>query len=217
MISAREAAFRSLIKCERNKSYTNLEIDSAIKKFGLEGAERALYTTLVYGVTERRITLDYRLSRFTHTPWEELAPELRTILRIGGYQILCLDRIPESAAVNESTALAHRHAPRGAHNLVNAVLRELCRKKNEFPLPEGRVEALSVKYSVPTELIGIWERSYGEEKTLEILEATFCRPRVTLRVNTLKITADTLISKLDERGVKSKALSCLMLRRLFRI
>lgn len=204
MISAREAAFRSLIKCEQNNSYTNLEIDSAIKKFGLEGAERALYTTLVYGVTERRITLDYRLSLFTHTPWDELAPELRTILRIGGYQILYLDRIPESAAVNESTALAHLHAPRGAHNLVNAVLRELCRKKDYFPLPEDRVGALSVKYSVPSELIGIWERSYGEEKTLEILEATFCRPRVTLRVNTLKITADTLISKLDERGVKSE-------------
>lgn len=204
MISAREAAFRSLIKCEQNKSYTNLEIDSAIKKIGLEGAERALYTTLVYGVTERRITLDYRLSRFTHTPWDELAPELRTILRIGGYQILCLDRIPESAAVNESTELARRHAPRGSHNLVNAVLRELCRKKKDFPLPDDRVEALSVKYSVPCALIGIWEASYGQEKTLEILEATFCRPCVTLRVNTLKITADDLITRLCERSIDAQ-------------
>ena len=203
MIGAREAAYRSLIKCEQNKSYTNLEIDAAIKRFGLEGAERGLYTTLVYGVTERRITLDYRLSRLCHTPWEELAPEVRAILRIGGYQILYLDRIPESAAVNESTGLAKRMAPRGSHGMVNAVLRELCRKKNDFPLPDDRLDALPVKYSVPRELIGIWERSYGTETALEILEATFCRPCVTLRVNTLKTTPDKLLSVLSGRGIKA--------------
>ncbi len=203
MISAREAAFRSLVKCEQSGSYTNLEIDSKIKKFGLEGPEKSLYTTLVYGVTERTITLDYRLSRLTRGDWMALAPEVRTILRIGGYQILYLDRIPESAAVNESTELARRHAPRGAHNLVNAVLRELCRRKGEFPLPENRKTALSVRYSVPETLIDIWERSYGEEKTVEILEATFSRPQVTLRVNTLKNTTDELVSKLSGRGIKS--------------
>ncbi len=204
MISAREAAFRSLVKCEQSGSYTNLEIDSKIKKFGLEGPERALYTTLVYGVTERTITLDHRLSRLTRGDWTALAPEVRTILRIGGYQILYLDRIPESAAVNESTELARRHAPRGAHNLVNAVLRQLCRTKNDFPLPDDPKQALSIRYSVPEALIDIWERSYGEQKTLEILEATFSRPQVTLRVNTLKNSDDELIMKLDGRGVKAE-------------
>lgn len=204
MISAREAAFRSLVKCEQSGSYTNLEIDSKIKKYGLVGPERSLYTTLVYGVTERQITLDYRLSRLTRGDWAALAPEVRTILRLGGYQILYLDRIPESAAVNESTELARRHAPRGAHNLVNAVLRQLCRTKNEFPLPKERRAALSVRYSVPESLIEIWERSYGEEKTLEILEATFARPSVTLRVNTLKNTSDELVSKLVKRGVNAQ-------------
>lgn len=201
MIGAREAAFRSLLKCEQSGSYTNLEIDSKIKKFGLEGPEKSLYTMLVYGVTERRITLDWRLSRLTRGDWEAVAPEVRTILRIGGYQILYLDRIPERAAVNESTELARRHAPRGAHNLVNAVLRELCRRKDEFPLPNDRIAALSVRFSVPETLINIWESSYGEEKTLEILEATFSRPSVTLRVNTLKNTADELLSKILEQGV----------------
>ena len=204
MISAREAAFRSLVKCEQNGSYTNLEIDSKIKKFGLTGPEKSLYTTLVYGVTERQITLDYRLSRLTRGDWRALAPEVRTILRIGGYQILCLDRIPDSAAVNESTELARRHAPRGAHNLVNAVLRELCRTRDDFPLPNDRKSALSVRYSVPEGLIDIWERSYGEEKTLEILEATFARPSVALRVNTLKNTADELLSKISKRGVDAE-------------
>ncbi|MBQ4055063.1 MAG: 16S rRNA (cytosine(967)-C(5))-methyltransferase RsmB [Clostridia bacterium] len=203
MIGAREAAFRSLLKCEQNGSYTNLEIDSKIKKSGLEGVEKSLYTTLVYGVTERQIALDYRLSRLTRGDWSALAPEVRTILRLGGYQILYLDRIPESAAVNESTGLARRFAPRGAHNLVNAVLRQLCRSKEDFTLPEDRIDALSVSYSVPRALIEIWESSYGREKTAAILEATFCRPRVTLRVNTLKNTADELISKLSERSVKA--------------
>jgi 16S rRNA (cytosine967-C5)-methyltransferase len=87
---------------------------------------------------------------------------------------------------------------------VNAVLRELCRKRSDFPLPKDRLDALSIRYSVPRGLIEIWESSYGEEKAIEILEATFCRPCVTLRVNTLKASAESLISMLCDRKIKAE-------------
>ena len=196
-ISAREAAYRSLIRCENDKSYTNLEIDAKIKKFGLEGAERSLFTILVYGVTERRITLDFRLSPCVTGGVGRLSPEVLTVLRLGAYQTLYLDRVPDSAAVNESVELARRHCPAGSYKLVNAVLRELCRKKNDPPpLPGDPVAAAEVEYGVPRGLIGLWISSYGEDKTKEILEALSVRPPVTVRANTLKTTPEELAERL---------------------
>ena len=196
-ISAREAAYLSLIRCEKDASYTNLEVDSKIKKYHLEGAERSLYTALVYGVTERRITLDFRLRPCVTGGLERLSPETLTLLHLGAYQILYLDRVPDSAAVNETVALAHRYAPRGAHTLVNAALRALCRaKETPPPLPADPTEALEVTYGVPRGLIELWTASYGEAQTREILDALSQLPAVTLRVNELKTTPEALGSTL---------------------
>ena len=199
-VSAREAAYRSLVRCENDGSYTNLEIDSKIKKYRLEGAERSLFTVLVYGVTERRLTLDFRLSPCVTGGLGRLAPEVVTVLRLGAYQILYLDRIPDSAAVNESVELARRHCPGGAHKLVNAVLRELCRTKDTPPpFPADPHEAAEVRYGVPRGLIELWTGSYGAEKTEEILIALSVRPPVTVRVNTLKTTVGELAGLLGGR------------------
>ena len=203
-ISAREAAYRSLIRCEQSGSYTNLEIDAKIKKYGLEGAERALYTRLVYGVTEKKIALDFRLAPHLRAPIGELDPEVRTALRLGAYQVLFLDRVPDSAAVNESVGIARRHAPAGAHNLVNAALRGLCRAKDAPPpLPGDRLAALEVTYSVPRGLIALWEESYGADKTLGILAALDSPQRLALRVNTLRTEPEKLAAELDAAGVEA--------------
>ena len=201
-VSAREAAYRSLIRCEQSGSYTNLEIDAKIKKYGLEGAERALYTRLVYGVTEKKITLDFRIAAHLRGDMRDLAPEAATVLRLGAYQVLYLDRVPDSAAVNESVELARRHAPGGAHNLINAVLRALCRAKDSPPpLPDDRLAALEVAYAVPRGVIALWEHSYGEEKARLILDALDGPQQIALRVNTLKTTVERLAAELAEAGV----------------
>ena len=193
-ITAREAAFRSLIKCENAGSYSNLEIDSKINKYGLEGAERALYTVLVYGVIERRIALDLRLKPLVNGGFERLDDVVKVILRIGAYQILHLDRVPDSAAVDEAVKTARRHAPAGAHNLVNAVLRSLCRTLNDPPeLPDDPVLRLEATYSIPRGIIELWIGSYGAENAKKILDGLDARSRdVTVRVNTLKTTRDEL-------------------------
>lgn len=196
-VSAREAAYLSLIRCERDASYTNLEIDSKIKKYKLEGPERSLYTVLVYGVTELRLTLDYRIGACVTGDACRLDPEVKTLLRLGAYQILYLDRVPDPAAVNETVELARRFAPSGAHKLVNAALRALCRTKDTPPPPpDDPIAALEVAYAVPRGIIELWNGSYGEKETAEILDALLVRPSVTVRVNTLKTTADDLCAVL---------------------
>ena len=88
MLSVRDVAFASLLKCEKNKSYPNIEIDSAIEKNGLSGIDRSFYTVLVYGTIERKITLDYVISLFSGRPLEKLDREILVVLRMGVYQIM---------------------------------------------------------------------------------------------------------------------------------
>ena len=151
-------------------------------------------------MTERRITLDFRLRPCVSGDPARLSPEVATVLRLGAYQILWLDRVPDSAAVNESVELARRHCPGGSHKLVNAVLRELCRRKDSPPpLPDDPAGAMEVKYGVPRGLVGFFTGAYGAEKAEEILAAVTVRPPVTLRVNTLKTDPAKLTEELGGR------------------
>ncbi len=204
MISAREAAYRSLVKMKTKSAYSNLEVDSAIKKYSLEGAERSLFSALVYGVTERLITLDYYISAFSTKAVDKLDFEVLTVLRLSAYQIFFLDRVPDHAAVNEGVELAKRRCKRGSEGFVNAVLRKLIQNKNNIKMPTQKRELLSVKYSVPEWIIELWLNGYGEEKCLEILEGINKTPRMTLRVNTLVNTRVSLSQKLEEAGIATE-------------
>lgn len=95
----RLAACRSLTDCERCGKYTNLEIDAVLEKGGIRGADRALYTAIVYGVTERRITLDHIISTLSAREIDRIDPYTKNALRVGLYQLLYLDRVPDHAAV----------------------------------------------------------------------------------------------------------------------
>lgn len=106
--SARQSAFEILYKVERSGAYSNLALDAQLSsKDGADG-ESALLTALVYGVLERLITLDYNISLYLRQPLKKLKPEVLIALRIGAYQLLFMDRIPESAAVNESVKLVKK-------------------------------------------------------------------------------------------------------------
>jgi 16S rRNA (cytosine967-C5)-methyltransferase len=122
--SARQTAFEILLKIEKDKAYSNLAIDSAIKASGSDSTDCAFISRLVYGVTERKITLDYILSRHMNAS-EKTKAEVLTILRMGVYQIIFSDKIPDSAAVNESVKLTKDNKCAFASGLVNAVLRKV--------------------------------------------------------------------------------------------
>ncbi len=204
--TARQAAYRSLMLCERDKKYSNLEIDSAIRRFKLEGAEKGLYTALVYGVIERRITLDYIIGKLSSKPIDTLDAEAVTLLRLGLYQLIYLDRIPDSAAVNETVNLAKQNAPRAA-SFINAVLRGFLREigKDKLPYPDtgDRREYLSVRYSLGYDVLDILMESFDDPES--ILASFSEQPDVTLRVNTLKISRDELLLKLSQKDIAAEA------------
>ena len=205
-MNARESAFLSLQKYENSGVYSNIELSYAIERGHLEGAEKALYTALFYGVIERKLTLDHYISLLSER--EDIDMNVRIILRLGLYQLIYMTKIPESAAVNESVKLATRfYAKKNSENFINAVLRSFLRKKNTLSLPDPKREPiryLSVKYSVPEWVCRLWSNAYGEEKAVRILETVNAHPSLTLSVNTLKIMPAALCEKLNNAGMKAE-------------
>lgn len=204
-MSARYAAYLSLYGCERDGRYSNLEIDSAIKKYKLEGAEKGLYTTLVYGAIERMNTLDYIIGQLSSKPLDALDIEVKLLLKLGLYQLIWLDRVPDSAAVNESVELAKKICPRSS-NFINAVLRGFLRTmgKDNLPYPDKRdwKKYLSVRYSCSEDVISLLCESVDD---IESLLAAFERqPEPTLRVNTLKIDRGELLNILENENIPAE-------------
>ena len=194
MKSARQTAFEILNKIQRDNSYSNLALDHALDKADTDNKDKKFVSALVYGVTERRITLDYNLSLYLSQPVKKLKPEVLTALRLGAYQILFMDKIPVSAAVNESVKLAKKNGAAFASGLVNAVLRKIISNGLKT---DG---SMSVNYSAPEWLCDMWCKSYGRENAEKLLKASFGAVDTVLRVNTEKIDADNLINLLAEEG-----------------
>ncbi len=207
-MNAREAAYTALLRYENNASYSNIELDGTIKKYGLVGVERSFFTALFYGVIERSITLDYYITKLSARKIAEIDRDVLIMLRMGLYQLMYMDKVPESAAVNESVALARRFwAKKNSENFVNAVLRSYIREKDKIPLPDNKkhyIKHISVKYSMPEWLCVLFAKSYGKAKTESIFEAMNSVPPMTLRVNTLKTTPDEFIEKLKADGIECR-------------
>lgn len=199
--SARAAALELLCRMEKDASYSNIAIDAIIRRENMNESDRALFTALVYGVTERRITLDYYINSFSSIAPEKIESRVRNILRLGAYQLIYLDRIPEHAAVNECVKLCGNE--RGAAGFVNALLRKISASRDALPSPDKGKKPyryLSIKYSFPIPLCRRFSEIFGFERTEQIL-AAFCQEkRTTLRTNTLKLTRDELAQKLAAKG-----------------
>lgn len=190
--NVRAAAFRSLTACAKHGKYPNLEVASSLSKANFSDADRRLYTEIVYGVTERIVTLDYIVATLSSRDISKIDPETLMCIRMGLYQLLYLDKIPDHAAVSETVSLAKR----SSKGFVNAVLREFIRRDKKFSLPSketGACEYLSVKYSCPEEMCRFLVSKLGGETAEKVLESTFSRRGVTLRVNTLVCTPEELI------------------------
>ncbi len=201
MNDPRQAAFAVLTKMQKSGAYSTLAVDSAAGAFGADSTARAFFTKLVYGVTERQITLDYVFSRYLTKPIKTLKPEVLTALRMGTYQLLYLERVPDSAAVNESVKLVKENGFAFAAGLVNAVLRNVAR--DGANLPQGvEPNALSVRYSAPVELVNLLCHHYGRENTERFLHCALEPKRQTVRVNTLKTTPPALMERLQSEGAE---------------
>ena len=198
---ARQIAFEILLKIEKDKAYSNLAIDSAVKAFCPDSTDCAFISRLVYGVTERKITLDYIISGCLSQPISKLKKEVLVILRLGTYQLVFSDKIPASAAVNESVKLAKNNKCGFATGLVNAVLRKVANDGFTIPEDTDNVKRISVLYSAPEELVKFLSYHYGESIAEEFLKAALQPKKIIIRVNTVKTTPEELKSLLEKEGV----------------
>ncbi len=202
----RETALRVLMDVESKKAYANLALNAALEETETGKPDRALTTELVYGTLRTLNTLDWALGARLRRPLSSLPVPVRNILRLGAYQLLFMQRIPESAAVNESVKLARRYGHAGTVKFVNGVLRNLARDGAdlEYPDPAGEpVEYLSLRYSHPRWLVRRWLDEFGFEAA-EAMLAVNNRPAPnTVRVNTLKTDTGSLQTLLRGQGIET--------------
>ncbi len=194
MISARNIAFEALMQVQENEGYSNIVLDKTLKKYEMEKRDKALCSHIFYGVLERQITLDYYIGKSLKRPSLKLADDIATILRIAFYQLLYLDKIPDSAVVNEAVEMVKAQKKSAQAAFVNAVLREFLR--NDTKLPSGdNSYAMSINYSVPAPLIDMWINAYGLDNTKKILESFTQLSKTYVRINSLKADSYALGKK----------------------
>lgn len=202
-MNVREAALKALYEIEYNGAYSNIAVKEALKSGGVSDKDKPLFTALVYGTVDKKITLDYYIGAFSKIKPKKISKYIMLILRMGIYQLKFTDKIPESAAVNESVKLAKRYGHGASAGFVNGVLRNAARC-GEIVYPKAEDEYLSVKYSYPTALCRKWIDEFGFEFADNMMNA-FCESKkITLRANSLKTCKEELQKKLSETGIKSE-------------
>ena len=199
-MGARETALNALIACRKNGAWSNGVLKEYILRDRLDRREAALAARLCYGVQQNRGRLDFYLKQLLTGKLKDLHPALRDILHLGLFQMYFMDRIPESAAVNESVSLAKKYCPkqRFAPGLCNAVLRNGARSKDTLKQPVR----LEDKYSHPEKLIKLLGSYVGKERLEAMLKANNEAPDTVVQVNTLRTTAAELTAMLESEGVQ---------------
>ena len=201
-MGARETALNALMACRKEGAWSNGVLKQYVQRDNLDRREAALASRLCYGVLQNRAKLDHYLAQLLQGSIKKLHPVVHDILQLGLYQIYEMDKIPQSAAVNEGVSLAKRYckSQSNAPGLVNAVLRRAAQTKGTLREPQE----LSVKYSHPEKLLSLLRSYVGPERLEAMLQANNAAPETVAQVNTLKITASQLEALLKEQGVDCK-------------
>ncbi|HHU63869.1 MAG TPA: 16S rRNA (cytosine(967)-C(5))-methyltransferase RsmB [Clostridiales bacterium] len=181
-------------------AYSNLTIKQVLDTSRLSPADKALVTEMVYGTLRYMITIDYIIDKFVKA--RRISGKLKNILRLGIYQIMFMDKVPDFAACNESAKLARRFGGQWSVNFVNAVLRNVIRNRKRIEYPrQDFTHYLMYKYSYPLWMVSMWMDQYGAQTAEKICQSGNERPDLTLRVNTLKANVDGVIRSLAREGI----------------
>lgn len=201
-MSARETALSALIACRKAGAWSNGVLKEYIARDRLDRREAALATRLCCGVLQNRGALDFYLKQLLTGKLKDLHPGLRDILHLGLYQLYFMEKIPESAAVNESVTLARKYCKqqRFAPGLVNAVLRNAVRTKGQLKEPA----ALEDKYSHPKKLIDLLRRYVGKDALEPMLAANNAIAPTVVQVNTCRAELSQLQQQLEGEGVEAQ-------------
>ena len=201
-MGARETALNALIACRKSSAWSNGVLKEYVVRDRLDSRDAALAARLCYGVLQNRNRLDFYLKQLLTGKMKDLHPVVHDILHLGLYQLYEMDKIPESAAVNESVDLAKKYCKkqRFAPGLVNGVLRNAVKTKGSLKEPAS----LEDRYSHPWELIKLLRDYVGKDRIEMMLKANNEAPSTTVQVNTLKISPRQLQEQLEGEGVQAE-------------
>ncbi len=210
MSNPRLIALNAFMKIEYDYAYSNIVLGNLFKEYKLDFKDKSFISALIYGVIERKIEIDYLISLYSTIKIKKISKINLSILRFGIYQIIYMDKIPNSAAINESVKLVKKKKQIKSVGFVNAILRAVDKNSNNIPMPNYKkdmIKYLSIKNSCPEWLLNFWINAYGKEISLEIIKSFNDIPSVMIRVNTLKNTSEELIEILKkEKIIATKSL-----------
>lgn len=199
-VNARKVVLEILDDCDRDK-YANKLVQETYERKDLDERDKHFISRIVYGVMEHRMYLDFMIRKCSSVRLKKIDGSILNILRMSAYQMLFMDKTPDSAVVNEAVKLAKKASYRHA-GFVNGLLRSLIRDGHKFQIPKtDKIQYLSVKYSHPEWMVKRWIALFGEDFTEDLLKANNEQPALSLRVNTLKDNREDLMTKLQSDGV----------------
>ena len=205
MENPRESALDVLIKVDKKEELSHIAISNVLEKYQFsEKRDRAFFTRLVEGTLERQITIDYVGDQFSKTKIRKCKPLIRALLRMGIYQILYMDQVPDSAACNEAVKLAKKRGFSRLSGFVNGVLRNISRNKDTIKYPsrdKDLVKYLSVTYSIPEWIIRFFMRTYDNDTVEKIIASYLEEKKTTLCCLISKGGKDAIALELKEEGV----------------
>jgi len=202
-MNVRSVALDLLIEIEKNKAFSNIVLNKAIDENRFKAVDAGLLTEIVYGTLQRKLTLDYYLSKFVQ---KKIDLWVRNLLRLSLYQMIYLDKIPAHAILNEAVEIAKQRGHAGIASFVNGVLRNVQRQGiADLTEIEDPAEQLATATSHPLWLVEKWVAELGFEETKLVCEANLKAPIQTARVNTFKSDRDQVLALLAEEGFKATA------------
>ncbi len=202
---ARLAAVKILNRIERSGSYIDKLVDFEINSGNFNDMDKALLMELTYGVTRWKARLDWILIGFFHGDFQKCFNYVKNALRVGLYQILYLDKVPNSAAIDEAVEIVKRKQGKKTAGLINGVLRNIARNIDNIRYPkenEDRPFYISIMESHPKWMVLRWLERYGEEDTLKLLKKNNEIPFQTVKINPMKITRDEIFTLFNEHNVE---------------
>lgn len=200
-MNSREIILKTLYNIEEKGGYFNKELSDALTLCSEK--DHSFVTEIIYGVTKNKLCLDHIISCFSSVKLKKMTPWVKNILRMGIYQMYYMDKIPHSAACNESVKLSKKYSHNAAGRFINGVLRNISRNIENIELPdkENQVEYLSVKYSFPQWLTQKLLLQYGFEVCENFMSESNKSHHVNLRVNPLLSSSDKVLEMLKSEGV----------------
>ena len=195
MTQSRKTVLELLTRMDQSGAYSNIILDNTFSRDNLTPREKGFAAALFYGVLERKMTLDFLIRNYSEIEFDKISCETVQILRMGFYQLLYMNGVTENAAVNECVD----GSDRSSKSFVNAILRSFLRDGKVIDTKHlvGAAK-LSIDYSCPKWLIKKWTAAFGEETAVKILKASFGRPPIYLRVNTLRFQSEDVIAALSK-------------------